>query len=185
MVKNVERRAIDRVFILLGLAATVFLLAIGGMLWYGYSFASGMVKDQLSAQKIYFPEKTSEAFTSLPAEDQAAMEKYAGQQLVDGDQAKVYADNYIAVHLDKIAGGKTYAEVSAASMQDPTNTTLQTQKAVLFQGETLRGMLLGSGYGFWTFGVIARYAAQASFIGAAVMGVLVLFGLRHLVSLKK
>ena len=185
MAKNVERRAIDKVFVLFGLAATIVLLVVGALLWYGYDFANGMVKEQLSAQKIYFPEKDSPAFTSLPAGDQEAMAKYAGQQLVDGDQAKVYANNYIAVHLDKIAGGKTYAEVSEAAMKDPTNTTLQTQKAVLFQGETLRGMLLGSGYGFWTFGMIARYAAQASFIGAFVMGILVLLGIRHLLSLKK
>lgn len=185
MARNIERRAIDKVFVLFGSAATVVLVVAGALLWYGYDFATGMVKEQLSAQKIYFPEKTSAAFTSLPAEDQAAMAQYAGQQLVTGEQAKVYANNYIAVHLNNIAGGKTYAEVSAAAMQDPTNTTLQAQKATLFQGETLRGMLLGSGYGFWTFGMIAKYASIAAFVGAFVMAVLVLFGLRHLSQLKK
>ena len=184
MSKSTERKAIDKVFIMLGAMAAVVLIVAGGILLYGYSFATGMVKDQLSAQNIYFPTKDSESFKALPAEDQAEVGKYAGQQLVDGEQAKVYANNYIAVHLNGIAGGKTYAEVSTAAMQNPSDTALQTQKTVLFQGETLRGMLLGSGYAFWTFGMIAYYSAIAALAGAVVMLILVLFGLRHLAKVK-
>lgn len=184
MAKSTERKAVDKVFILLGSAATVVLIVVGALAWYGYDFATGMVKEQLSAQKIYFPAKDSAAFAALPAEDQAAVEKYAGQQLVSGDQAKVYANNYIAVHLHKIGGGKTYAEISEASMADPTNETLKAQKATLFQGETLRGMLLGTGYAFWTFGIIAKYVAIAAFAGAIVMAVLVLLGKGHLAKVK-
>jgi hypothetical protein len=62
--------------------------------------------------------------------------------------AKAYANDFIGHHLKNIAGGKTYAEVSSAAMADPTNADLQKQKTALFQGETLRGMLLGDGYGF-------------------------------------
>jgi len=69
-------------------------------------------------------------------------------------------------------------------MLDPTNQTLQTQKAVLFQGETLRGLLLGDGYAYWTFGMLAGYAAIASFVGAGVMMLLVFLGLHHLAKLK-
>ena len=184
MAKNTERKAIDKVFILLGSAATVVLIVVGLLAWYGYTFATGMVKDQLSAQKIYFPEKDSAAFKALPAEDQTEVGKYAGQQLVTGEQAKVYANNYIAVHLEKIGGGKTYAEISEEAMADPTNETLKTQKATLFQGETLRGMLLGTGYAFWTFGIIAQYVALAAFAGAVVMAVLVLLGKGHLAKVK-
>lgn len=184
MAKNTERRAIDKVFILLGSAVTIVLVVVGALAWYGYDFASSMVKEQLSAQKIYFPKKDSAAFTALAAEDQAEVGKYAGQQLVDGDQAKVYANNYIGAHLKKIGGGKTYAEVSEASRQDPTNEELKVQKASLFQGETLRGMLLGSGYAFWTFGLIAKYVAIAAFVGAAVTAVLVALGRAHLSKVK-
>jgi len=180
-----ERRAIDKVFILLGGVATVALIVIGSLAWYGYSFASGMVRTELSAQKIYFPAADSAALKALPDADRTAMEKYAGQQLTDGDQARVYANNYINVHLNKIAGGKTYAEVSEAAMKNPTDAKLQAQKATLFQGETLRGMLLGTGYAFWTFGMIAKYAAFAAFIGALVMTILVFAGLGHLQKLKK
>lgn len=183
MSKTTERKAIDKVFILLGSAVTVVLVVVGALAWYGYSFATGMVKDQLSAQQIYFPARDSEAFKALSAEDQAQVGRFAGEQLTTGEQAKVYANNYIGDHLKKIGGGKTYAEVSDEAMKDPTNTKLQQQKATLFQGETLRGMLLGSGYAFWTFGMIAQYAAIAAFVGAIVMLVLVLLGVRHLAKL--
>ena len=184
MAKNSERRAIDKVFILLGVMATVVLVGASGMLFYGYSFATGMVKDQLSAQKIYFPTKDSDAFRALPAADQAEVGKYAGLQLVDGQQAEVYANNYIAVHLKKIGGGKTYAEISDEASQSPDDAKLQATKATLFQGETLRGMLLGSGYAFWVFGIIALYAATAALVGAVIMFLLVLLGLRHLAKTK-
>lgn len=180
MAKNAERKAIDKVFILLGAAATVVLLVAGAMLWYGYSFATSMVHEQLSAQKVYFPEAGSEAITSLPATDRERVEKYAGKQLVDGDQAKVYAENFIGVHLKHIADGKTYSEVSDEAKKNPDDKKLAGQKAALFQGETLKGMLLGSGYAFWTFGMIAKFAALAAFAGAAIMAVLVLLGVRHL-----
>lgn len=179
-----ERKAIDKVFILLGTASSVALLVIGILAWYGYTFATNMVTTELSAQKIYFPPKGSPALAALPAADKAEMDKYAGEQLVNGEQARVYANHFINAHLKKVAEGKTYAEVSTAAMADPTNTKLQTQKTVLFQGETLRGLLLGVGYSYWTFGMLAKYAAIAAFAGSAVMIFLVLLGLRHLAKLK-
>ncbi len=45
-------------------------------------------------------------------------------------------------------------------------------------GNTLRGLLL-YGYAFATIGMIAGYAAVAAFVGAAVLLVLALLGLRH------
>ena len=74
--------------------------------------------------------------------------------------------------------------MSAEAQKDPTNETLKAQKATLFQGETLRGMLLGSGYAFWTFGMIAKFAAVAAFAGSIFMAVLVLLGMGHLKKLK-
>jgi hypothetical protein len=160
------------------------LIVIGGLAWYGYHFATNSVKDELSQQKVYFPPKGDPAITSLPEADQKEVNKYAGQQLTTGDQAKVYANNFINVHLQEIADGKTYAEVSTEAKQDPANVKLQAQKAALFQGETLRGLLLGSGYAYWTFGMIAQYVAIAAFAGAAVMAILVWLGMRHLAKLK-
>jgi uncharacterized membrane protein YebE (DUF533 family) len=184
MPKTTERKAIDKVFVLLGTAMTAVLLAGGGLAWYGYNFATNNVKNELSQQKIYFPPKGSPAIAALPDADQKEINRYAGQQLVNGEQAKVYANNFINVHLQKVAGGKTYAEVSSEAQKDPTNQKLQQQKTTLFQGETLRGLLLGSGYAYWTFGMIAKYAAIAAFAGAAVMAILVWLGLLHLGKLK-
>lgn len=176
-----ERKAIDKVFILLGVVATVVLLVVGGLAWYGYKFATNSVHTELAAQKVYFPPKGSPALDPAEFPD---LQKYAGQLVDNGPKAKAYANGFIAKHLEKVAGGKTYSEVSAIAMKDPTNTTLQQQKQTLFQGETLRGLLLGDGYAYWTFGMLAMYAAIASFAGAAVMAILVALGLRHLSLLK-
>ena len=180
-----ERRAIDKVFILLGTAMTAVLLVVGGLAWYGYHFATTTVKTELTSQKVFFPPLDSPALTALPLADRTQMDKYAGQQLVNGNQAKVYADNFISVHLSEVAGGKTYAHVSTDALANPTNQTLQQEKSTLFQGETLRGLLLGDGYAYWTFGTIALYVALAAFVGAGVMAVLVWLGMLHLARLKK
>jgi hypothetical protein len=179
-----QRKTIDKVFILLGVVTTVVLIVVGCLALWGYNFATKSVHDELSAQKIYFPPKDSPALAALPAADQALMNKYAGQQLVDGAQAKVYANNFIAVHLKEVADGQTYSEVSTAALKDPTNQKLQGQKATLFQGETLRGLLLGDGYSYWTFGLLAKYVAYAAFAGAAVMALLVWLGMMHMARLK-
>lgn len=177
MAKNIERKAIDKVFVMLGTAATILLLVASAMAFWGYRFATDQVRDQLSEQKIFFPEKGSPA---LDPEEFPDLQQYAGKQVTDGPTAKAYADGFIKRHLEKVADGKVYAEVSAEAMKDPTNAKLQQQKATLFQGETLRGLLLGTGYAYWTFGMMALYASLAALVGAVVMFVLVLLGVRHL-----
>lgn len=177
MMAKSDRKTIDKVFILLGVVATAVLLVVGGLAWWGYDFATSSVKKELSAQKIYFPAKGSPALD--PAE-YPGLQQYAGQLVDNGPKAKAYANEFIGKHLEKIAGGKTYAEVSTEALKDPTNQKLQGQKQALFQGETLRGLLLGDGYAYWTFGTISMYTAIAAFAGAAVMAILVLLGLGHL-----
>ncbi len=176
-----DRKTIDKVFVLLGAAMVAVLLVIGGLAWYGYDFATTNVRTELSAQKIYFPPKGSAGLDPTEFPD---LQQYAGQQVNDGPTAKAYANGFIGRHLEKVAGGLTYSEVSTLATKDPTNVKLQQQKQSLFQGETLRGLLLGDGYAYWTFGQIAQYAAIAAFVGAGFMAVLVLLGLRHLVRSK-
>ena len=176
-----ERRAIDKVFVLLGIMASVVLFVGSGFAFYGYRFATNQVRTELAAQKIYFPPKGSPALDPKTYPD---LQQYAGQQVDNGPKAKAYANGYIARHLEHVAEGKTYSEVSSLAMKDPTNTQLQQQKATLFQGETLRGILLGTGYAYWTFGMIALYASVAMLAGAVVMLVLVCLGLMHLKRLK-
>lgn len=151
-----------RVFVL-QVGLTGILAFVSGFAFWASGFATGQVHDNLAAQHIVFPAANSAAISSLPAADGAAMRAYAGQQMTTGAQAETYADHFIAVHLEEVAGGQTYAQVSAASLADPTNARLAGQVQTLFRGETLRGLLLNS-YG-WS--QIGQYAADAA-IGLAV-----------------
>ncbi|HEU0239954.1 MAG TPA: hypothetical protein VFR11_11880 [Micromonosporaceae bacterium] len=172
-----RRKTFDTLVSAVGLMLTLALLVAGGLLMWGYSFANSNVHDQLAAQQIYFPAKGSAALK--PAAIGPYLNQYAGQQLVTGAQAKAYADHFIAVHLSEVAGGKTYAQVSAAAQADPNNATLQAQVNTLFKGETLRGMLLNA-YAFWKLGQIALFGAIVSFVLAAAMLALSALGIRHL-----
>jgi hypothetical protein len=171
------RRMFDLILTAVGAVLTVVLLVAGALLMWGYSFANSNVHDQLAAQKIYFPPKGSPALK--PPEIGKYLDKYAGQQLVSGDQAEAYADHFIAVHLKEIAGGQTYAQVSTQAQANPNDTALQGKVQTLFRGETLRGMLLNA-YAFWQLGQIALAAGIASFVLAAIMLVLTILGLMHL-----
>jgi hypothetical protein len=171
----------------------VILAASSGFLFYQGSFVTGMVHDQLVAQQIFFPGTDQiKAGGSLdPAKFSAEIRNYAGQQVDNGDKARVYANDFIGVHLAGVAGGKTYSQVSAAAgalnaqlaataTTDPNYATLQAQqatlagqKATLFQGEMLRGTLLNS-WGWWTVGVYTAEAAVGLMIAAlVVLGALV------------
>jgi len=158
---------------------TTILLVAGSLLTWGHNFVSSEVRSQLVAQKIVFPPASSDAITSLPKADAAAMRVYGGQEMTTGAQAQTYADHFIAVHLGEIGGGLTYSQLSAKAMADPKNTVLAGQVATVFKGTTLRGMLLNA-YGFWQMGQIALIAAIAAFAGAALMLILSLAGAWHL-----
>src|SRR6202035_5273886 len=49
-----------------------------------------------------------------------------------------------AVHIANMGGGKTYSQLSAASIAQPKNTALATTVNTVFKGETLRSMLLNA-----------------------------------------
>lgn len=173
-----RRKTFDLLVSTGGLVLAAVLLVAGGLLMWGYSFASGQVHDQLAAQKIVFPAKSNPEFKALPAADQAAMGSYAGQALTTGAQAKTYADHFIAVHLAEMGHGQTYSQLSAQSLAQPKNVALAGLVQTVFRGTTLRSMLLEA-YGFWQFGQIALIGAFASFAGAALMLILSIVGLIH------
>lgn len=169
MASSVQKQAVNKVFTILSLIAALTMLLIGVLALWTHNFTSTMVKNELAAQKIYFPQKGSASFDPNTYPD---LQQYAGQLVDTPEKAKAYANGYIGRHLKNVAGGKVYAEVSAEAQKDPTNEKLQQQKQTLFQGETLRGMLLANGYGFGTIGKIAGIAAYVAFLGAAVLLVL-------------
>jgi hypothetical protein len=170
-----KRRSLDILVSITGLALAALLVVAGGLLTWAHNFVGDQVHSQLSQQQIFFPAKGSPA-TAGP--EFAQMRQYAGQQLTTGAQAEVYADHFIKVHLDEVAGGQTYAQLSAKAQDNPTDLKLQGQVATMFKGETLRGLLLNA-YAFGTMGTIAGIAALAAFIGAAAMLILGALGLWH------
>ena len=148
--------------------AAAGIIVVGILAVVGGSYAKQVVHDQLVPQKITFPAAGSPAL--LPG-----VKQYAGQQLVNGAQAKAYANNFINVHLSKIAGRQTYAQVSTAALAAPTNATLATEKATLFQGETLRGLLLGA----WGWSVVGTIALLAGWILIALGAILLILPLAN------
>ena len=172
-----RRKTFDALLTTTGLMLAVVLLVAGGLLTWGSTFVSNEVRTQLSAQKIFIPASDSPALADPAVKPY--LSKYAGQQLTTGDQAKAYADHFIAVHLKKISGNQTYAQLSAQAQANPTDTALAAQVNTVFKGETLRGLLLNA-YAFGTMGKIAAIAAIAAFASAALMLLLSLLGIRHL-----
>lgn len=173
-----NRSVLDKLLSSAGLIVSVVLFGAAIGLQYTHVFVHSQVRDQLAAQKITFPASGSAGLNALPSNDKTQVGKYAGQQLLTGAQAKVFADNYIAVHLKKVGGGQTYSELSAASIADPKNAQLAGQVQTVFRGETLRGLLLNA-YAFDTMAVVAGYAAIGALVGASVMLALALLGFMH------
>jgi hypothetical protein len=191
-VVQLHRHTIDKVLIGFGVVITVVLVAAGGLLMWGATFANDYVYDELSSQNVFFPDEAD-----LKAEGRDDLVKYAGEQVTTGSQAEAYA-SYIDGHLAGIADGQTYSEIddrgAAAAVTEAkeagapadeiaelqaTADQLKGQRDTLFKGETLRGLLLSS-YAWSTIGMIAGIAAWVAFGAAAVMLVLVVMGLVHL-----
>jgi hypothetical protein len=153
--------------------ALVLVIAASLVLW-GSAYAKGVVRDQLGAQKITFPDKAT------LEEDNPALVKFASQKVDTGAEAKAYSD-YIGGHLKNVADGKTYSEVSGEYQKDRTNQTLAGQRQTLFMGETLRGLLLNA----WGWGLIATIACYAALGIYAAAVVLVLVALKAKPAQKK
>jgi len=181
---GMKRKTLDKLISSTGLVVAVILFMAAGGLLYAYNFVHTQVHDQLASEKIMFPEANSEAINALSDGDRDAVNAYAGQQVLTGAQAKVFADNYIAAHLKKIGGGKTYSELSSASLANPSDQKLAGQVQTVFRGETLRGLLLNA-YAFDTMAMVAKVAAIVSLIAGIVMLILALLGFRHASKVKK
>jgi hypothetical protein len=129
-----------------GAAAAMVVLGIVSII--GGSYDHSVVHDQLAPQKISFPK---------PAE-YASLKPYAGQQVVNGTQAKLYANDQLGPDLNKVAGGKTYSQVSAEWIAGGMKSaTLAAERTTLFTGETLKGLLLNA-WGWAQIGSIATLA---------------------------
>ena len=181
-----KRRTFDSILTVVGAGLTVFFVVAGILGLWAYSFANSNVHSQLAQQQITFPPASAFAHAAAGAEITPDMipvvSKYAGQQLLTGQQAEVYADHFIAVYLQEIGGGKTYSQLSAEAMAlpkgSPEYTAAEAKVQTVFQGTTLRGLLLEA-YAFWQMGQIALYAAIACFALALVMLIFTVLGMIH------
>jgi hypothetical protein len=171
-----DRKNLDRLFAAGGLVIAAVLLVAGGLLTWAHSYVRSEVHDQLVAQQIFFPAQGSAALAS--PQIGPYLDRYAGQQLLTGDQAKAWADHFIAVHIAEMTGGKTYAQVSAQAIADPSNTKLAAEVDTVFKGETLRGLLLNA-YAFDTMGNLALLGAIVAYVGAGLMFILSALGFAH------
>lgn len=190
------RSTLDKLISGTGLLLAAVLLVAGGLLTWANVFIGDQVEEQLVAQDIVMPE--GPALEGLSDEDVDALEEFAGSPMDSGAEARAYADHYILAHMnasgEELAGeALSYSQASAkarelggAIAENPDATQAEIDeatawsdlKASLFQGSTLRGLLLYA-YAFATMGVIAGYAAIASYVGAALLLVLGFLGLRH------
>jgi hypothetical protein len=163
----------------------VILAAASGFLFYEGSFVTNMVQTELTAQQVFFPgvDQIKAGGALDPAEFPQEIRDQAGNQVTDGNQARIYANDFLGKHLQGVAGGSTYASIgskisaanaalAAASKTDPNYATLQAnvatlngQKTTLFTGEMLRATLLNS-WGWWTLGLYTTYAGIGLLIAA-------------------
>jgi hypothetical protein len=163
----------------------VVVLAFGaGLSFWGSNFTNEQVKSQLAPQQIMLPAgermeatiaEINEKYTDL-APYINGLRAYEGQQVLTGDQAHVFAEGYLGVHIRDIDNGKPYSVLSseARAEKDPA---LKAEKdanvQTAFRGETLRSML-NQAWAFSIFGTVALYAGIAlSAVAIVVLGALV------------
>ena len=171
-----RRKSFDAIVSATALLVATVLLAAGGLLMWANSFISDNVRTQLVAQKIFMPAAGSESLNDPAVKPY--LTKYAGQQVVNGEQAKAYADHYILVHLREMSGGKTYSELSTEARNAPDDAKLAGTVATVFKGETLRGLLLNA-YAFGTMAKVAFIAGWIALSAGLAMLVLGVLGMLH------
>ena len=180
------RKKLDLIFGLGGMLLALLLVVLGLVLRNQANFAKSYVRDQMSAQQIKF---TPVAGLSDEEKSASCLVKNAGKALTSGKQAECYANEYIGFHVKGVNGGKTYSQTSGESRAargaadkalaanpaaqsakdlDVAAKTLAGKTHTLFEGETLRGLLLTS-YGFSIFGERAGQAATLAFLAAVVL----------------
>src|SRR6202051_4829436 len=163
---QMRRTTFDKLLGWIGASLGVALLVVGGLLLWGSAYVHNTVQSQLASQQISFPPASAFAHPKAGSEITPSMipsvSQYAGQQLLTGQQAEAYADHFIAVHIQNMAGGKTYSQLSSAALAQPNNTKLAGLVSTVFKGESLRSMLLNA-YGWWKVSQITYIASLTAF----------------------
>ena len=151
------------------------------------------MRDQLLRQGITF--KAVDALTEEERKSDYLVAN-AGRPVTTGTQAECFANDFIGLHVKSLAGGQTYADVSATQMAlrprvapaqasgNPALPDVQKELAevkrqadTLFKAESLRGMLLTS----FGFSVLGEKGAQAATVAFGAAGLIALLSIGTLV----
>ena len=151
-----------------------------GLAFWGHNFTTSQISGQLQPQQIFLPKGDQLQATITEINEKyadltpfiAELRKYEGQQVLTGDQAHVFAESYLGVHLRDIDNGKPYSVLSseARTEKDPA---LKAEKdanvQTAFRGETLRS-ILNQAWAFSIFGTMALYAVIGLVVAALAVG---------------
>jgi hypothetical protein len=147
----------------------VVVLGTGaGLAFWGSNFTNEQIRSQLAPQKIFFPKDLA----SVPEPEKTQLQPFVGQQVLNGEQAHVFAENYLGLHLRELADGKVYSELSTEARMEKDPTEKAKKEGLVqtaFRGETLRSML-NQAWAFSIFGMVGLYAG----FGLAVVALIVL-----------
>ncbi|MEY2424748.1 MAG: hypothetical protein QOI61_320 [Actinomycetota bacterium] len=152
-----KRRPIDSIFSLGFFVAAALLIAVGYVMSGHATYTDHYIGHYLGQQKIAFPPKDKLTTEELASPCVAAN---AGKLVQTAAQARCYGEQYVGALLATVGEGNTYAELGARQvglrselaalpLGSPAAPALKaeldtanTQREVLFKGETLRGQLL-------------------------------------------
>ncbi|UXY25558.1 hypothetical protein [Streptomyces sp. HUAS TT20] len=134
------------------------MLAAGPvMLWRSRS-GRNEIRNELTAQKIAFPEQ------GLPAH----LAAFAGRPVETGPEARAFAD-MIKGNLAIATNGRTYSEISAELNAARDDEKLAKLRQTAFMGETLRASLM-SAYQAWQItSLVTGLGALLTGVGAALV----------------
>src|ERR1700693_2955936 len=140
--ENVVNKEIRWRIVSLQAMMVIILAGASGFLFYEGSFVTNMAKTELTAQQVFFPgaDQIKAGGALDPAECPQEIRDQAGNQVTDGNQARIYANDFLGKHLQGVAGGLTYASIggkisaanaalAATPKTDPNYATLQTHAA--------------------------------------------------------
>lgn len=170
----------------------IVVLATGaGLAYWGYNFNQEQIKSQLAPQQIMLPKGEQLETTITEINEKYAdlkpyiadLRKYEGQQVLTGDQAHVFAEAYLGMHVRDIDNGKPYSVLSseARAEKDPAlKAKKEGMVQTAFRGETLKSMLNQA----WAFSIFGQMALYAS-IGLGLVALIVLGALVYEVAFAK
>lgn len=152
------RRAHHRTSVLVGAVGAAMLAAGPVMVIRGLG-GKKEIRDELTAQKITFPEG------GLPD----SLASFAGQRVETGPQARAYSE-VIKGHLASATGERTYSELSTELLASgEKDEKLVELRQTAFMGETLRASLM-SAYQAWEITtLVTGLGALFTGLGTALM----------------